>query len=110
MCKNFGRGSLPLPLKLDKPGSVKQVLVTPKTFPKKKQRVSAYAKSNVAMDKKKINTKSTACTAKVFSTACVKQKNKSQLSSDKIIKNKIELEKLVKRIKIAAVKSVSSKK
>ena len=54
--------------------------------------------------------KSTACTAKAFRTAWLKQKNKSQLSSDKIIRNKTELEKFAKSTKIAAVKRVNSKK
>jgi hypothetical protein len=33
---------------------VKQVLVTPKTFPKKKHKVGAYAKSRVVIARKKI--------------------------------------------------------
>ena len=39
-----------------------------------------------------------------------KKKKRSQLSSDKIIRNRAELEKLEKSISMAAVKKVSSKK
>lgn len=110
MWRYVGKAPLPLLLKSATAASVKQVLVTPKTFPKKKHKVKAYAKSKVAIAKKKIKIKSTACTAKAFKTAWLKQKNKSQLSSDKIIKNKTELEKFAKSTKMAAVKSVNSKK
>jgi hypothetical protein len=86
------------------------VLVTPKTFPKKKHKVSAYAKSRVAIARKKIKISRTAWIANNLSTAWVKQKKRSQLSSDKIIRNRMELEKLEKSISMAAVKKVSSKK
>jgi len=42
LCKNLGNWPLPLlPLKFDVEAWVKQVLVTPKTFPKKKHKVKA---------------------------------------------------------------------
>ena len=111
LCKKLGKGPLfPLPLKFDVAACVKQVLVVPKTFPKKKHKVRAYAKSKVAIARKKMKISSTACTANVLRTACVKQKKRSQLNSDKIIRNKTELEKLAKSIRMAAVRKVSSKK
>ena len=45
-----------------------------------------------------------------MSKAKKKKKKRSQLSSDKIIRNRKELEKLEKSISMAAVKKVSSKK
>ena len=47
-------------LKFETAACVKQVLVTPKTFPKKKHKVSAYAKSRVAIARKKIKISRTA--------------------------------------------------
>ena len=64
----------------------------------------------MAIARKKMKIRRTACTANVLRTACVKQKKRSQLSSDKIIRNKTELEKLAKSTRMAAVRKVSSKK
>jgi len=68
--------------------------VPPYTFPKKKQRVSTYAKSKVAIARKKMNIKSMAWDANSLSTAWETQKKRSQLSSERIIKKSMDMEKL----------------
>jgi len=55
---------------------VKQVLVTPKTFPKKKHKVSAYAKSRVAIARKKNKNKQDRLNSKCLKHSMGKAKKK----------------------------------
>ena len=98
------------PLNPGESSPTKLLSVAPKTFPKKKHKESTYARSRVAIARKNIKISKTIWTANAFKTACVKQKKNSQLSSDKIIRNRMELEKLANSTSTAEVRKVSSKK
>ena len=78
LCKKLGKGPLfPLPLKFDVAACVKQVLVVPKTFPKKKHKVRAYAKSKVAIARKKMKNKQYCLHSKCFKD-CVRKTEKKK--------------------------------
>ena len=89
---------------------MKEFDVVPKSFPKKKQTARTYDKSSVAIAKKKIKTTKTDWTAKSLIRLCVKQKKRSQLSSERMIKKRMEVEKVEKRKRTANVNKVSSGK